>query len=487
MSHQDRPQTLFFDAVAIPTWLETDDQLPFAERVARDRDIVRRCNHTTPLRRVRSWWRHVTRTGEATRSACSTAARTVRLRRLGGLCVTTVGLFVGCSTSLAVFHYDGSTPVNVVTVLALLVAVQLGLLGGSLLLMLPRVPGLALLQDLLESINPGHYAAQGLRRLAGADEHTGWSPPPGPVTRQWLRWQILTWSQLAAVAFNLGALAVAAALIVFTDLAFGWGTTLDIDAAGMQRVTVALAWPWHALWPAAVPDPMLIENSRIFRLQGAVDAALPARALTGWWPFLVCAVSVYGLLPRVALLLLALARLRAGTRRLLLDDPRVRALLDRMHEPSVEFTTSAREHPPEVRPSMSRQAPGVAARAIAIVWADALADDAAAERFVTSTRHHVEQVLRAGGSTIDEDETTLTAVSARSADAILIVVRGWEAPLLDLVDFLGALRRRCAPGQAIIVVPIGVDGTAPAPSQRATWARWVARLDDPDIRLDVVD
>jgi hypothetical protein len=37
------------------------------------------------------------------------------------------------------------------------------------------------------------------------------------------------------------------------------------------------------------------------------------------------------------------------------------------------------------------------------------------------------------------------------------------------------------------VVPIGIDGAAPAPSQRATWARWVARLDDPDIRLDAVD
>ncbi|MEQ8663213.1 MAG: DUF2868 domain-containing protein [Gammaproteobacteria bacterium] len=484
MSHEDRPQTLFFDAVAIPTWLERDDDRPLAERVARERDLARHCAHDDELRRVRAWWQRVRDVDPDADPAHAVAARVTRLRRLVGLVVTLAALLAGCSASLAVFHYDGSTPVNVVTVLALLVAAQLALLAGSLLLMLPQVRGLGHVQELLASINPGHYALHLLRRLARRGARVGWQPASGPLTRHWMRWQILSWSQQGAVAFNLGALAAAAALIVFTDLAFGWGTTLDVDAAAMLAITDALAWPWRELWPAAVPDAALIESSRIFRLDSAPVTPVPARALTGWWPFLLCALVIYALLPRVALLALARLRLRASTRRLLMDDARVRALLDRMREPVVEFTTSTAEAPVRAHSPAARGAAPAATHALAIVWADALADAAAVARFSAATRHHVTRVLRAGGSTIDADQATLGAAAAASADAILVIVRGWEAPLLDLQDFLAALRARGGPDQALVLVPVGIDGAPPTAAQRATWARWVGRLDDAGIHLD---
>src|SRR5690606_26830214 len=49
------------------------------------------------------------------------------------------------------------------------------------------------------------------------------------------KWQMLTWSQAAAVAFNVTALLTAFLLITFTDLAFGWSTTLALDPAEVSR------------------------------------------------------------------------------------------------------------------------------------------------------------------------------------------------------------------------------------------------------------
>ena len=79
-----------------------------------------------------------------------------------------VGSIAGVAVALAAFAYDGSQPVNVVRLLALLVGVQLVLLVFTLLLLPGRVPGLRHVQDLLTALNPGAWAAGVFRKLAHA-------------------------------------------------------------------------------------------------------------------------------------------------------------------------------------------------------------------------------------------------------------------------------------------------------------------------------
>ena len=74
--------------------------------------------------------------------------------------MTVVGAAFGIGAALAAFHYDGSRPVNVVTILATLVFTQLVLLVLTLLLIPRGVPGLRAIQDLLASHQPG-----GARRI----------------------------------------------------------------------------------------------------------------------------------------------------------------------------------------------------------------------------------------------------------------------------------------------------------------------------------
>lgn len=488
--HADRQPPLFVDAIEIPAYLEADRATPYAERLHRDRTIGASLSTRDPLRRVRAW-RRAQRAAAADSTLMSMPAEQLeRGRRLIGLLVVIIAALAGGGVASAVFHYDGTWPVNVVTVLAALVLLQLAIVTLTLLLMLPRVPGLSALQDLLSGLNLGAVIAAIYRRSTRLDDRRAdllvWPAARGPAVARFARWQALVWSQFAAIAFNLAALATATSLITFTDIAFGWSTTLRLDGAVAKDITDALAIPWRSFWPDAVPSATLIESSRFFRLASAPPLQIQAQALTGWWPFLLAAIATYGLLPRCVLLIVALFRRRAATEHLLLDDPQVKALLDRMQAAEVALGAEDIEMPAQFSGMLAPASPaGAATQAVAIVWSGALA---AAVVQDWSHRHLHKQVTltveAGGGRQLADDAAVIRSVASEKTAAVLVFVRGWEAPLLDLQDFLGSLRTALGPACSIIVVPIGPEGTAANEPQRTTWGRWVGRIADPALYME---
>lgn len=491
MRRADDQRSLFADAIEIPRWLERDRETRYADRLARDRRIGQSLASSDPLTRVRGWWSRLTTQQKACVAEVGVAAQHLEQgRRSISLMMIVLGALAGAAVAFAVFHYDGRWPVNVVTVLATLGLLQILLIALTLVLMLPRVPGLASLQDLLTGLNPGRLIGAVYRRVRGGDAELNvlleWRAARGPAAARFARWQMLAWSQMAAVAFNLAVLAVAGGLIAFTDLAFGWSTTLRLDAAQALRITDAISAPWRAIWPQAVPDAALIEQSRYFRLVTARPDLSPADTLTGWWPFLVAAIVTYGLVPRCALLALALWRLRRATRHLLLDDPGVRGLLDRMQSAAVALGAAE----PEVQTggsatSASAPAPREARAATAIVWAEALEPDTARAWAGTHLAWHVIDVQDAGGGrTLAQDRALIERLAGERASAVLVFVRAWEAPLLDLKDFLSELRAGLGAQVSLIVVPVGADGALATAQQRMVWSRWAGRMADPALYLE---
>lgn len=489
----DGMHSLFVDAVDIPAYLESDRDRPYAERLHRDRTIGASLPFADPLRRVRVWSRTEAQAASALASENSLGRSLERGRRIITFAMLIIGALAGAGVASAVFNYDGTWPVNVVTVVAVLVLLQAALVIITLILMLPRAPGLRALQDLFGGLNPGAVAAAIYRRMVGLDESRAdllvSRYSRGPAAARFARWQMLTWSQVAALAFNVAALGVAIALITFTDLAFGWSTTLRIEADDVRRITHALAAPWRAIWPEAVPSTTLIESSRFFRLVSAPAPQAPADALTGWWPFLLAALITYGLAPRCILLIIALARLRAATAHLLLDHPQVRALLERMNTAEVALGaqaedgvassphTTATARPAPARPSSSR--------VIAIVWSGAIAKDAAPEWSLQRLQRETMLAFEAGGGRrLDDDQAVIRSVAAAAPTALLIFVRAWEAPLLELRDFLLKLREAVGPACSIIIVPVGSGACLAADTHRAMWARWVGGIADPAMYVE---
>ena len=116
--------------------------------------------------------------------------------------------------------------------------------------------------------------------------------------------------------------------------------------------------------------------------------------------------------------------------------------------------------------------------------ADALPSEAVRGYSERHLQRPVSDIYAAGAVTLTEDQSVIERIDSQSSAPILIFVRAWEAPLLDLRDFLVALRARIGTGCSLIVVPVGVDRQLPTHAQRDTWSRWTATLADPALYLE---
>jgi hypothetical protein len=474
--------TLFEDAIDVPAWLELDRHVPLAERTHRDRQIGKTLTQAATVQQVRMWWQRVERgTYDAP------GKRLQRGRRWLNLALLAAGLIGGMSVALAAFRYDGTYPVNVVRLLGLLVAPQLLLLALSLLLLPGRLPGLRAVQDTLAAINPGAWA-QSLLARAGRTETAApfdWAESRSLAARRVAKWQMLFWSQLAAVGFNIAAIATAIALIAFTDLAFGWSTTLNVEAQTAARIVSAIAAPWDWFAPAAVPDAALVEQSRFFRLDGSGRFTADAsQALTGWWSFTLFAMAIYGLVPRLGFCVVAAWRLRQATCALLLDNPRVTALLDRMSAPEIATSVEhAQQRGIAAAPASAKPRPAVNGTANAVIWNECIDADLAADAARSTLGLTLDVVSAAGSGTLEDDRAALRAV-AKDARSVLVIAPAWEPPLLEFGDFLGELRAALGAGPSIVVLPIGERGTASTALERETWTRAVQRNADPQLYVE---
>ena len=231
----------------------------------------------------------------------------VRGRRIASAALVLLGLLVGSSTALVLLRYDGSRPVNVMTYLWAVVGIQILLLG------------LLVLAVAISSVWPGALeripVVGGLRatvRLAWQWATARAGPHAELLHRVRTRgvlygavegWAVAGLSQSFGVAFNVGVVAAFVWLVAFTDLAFAWSTTLDVDAASFYRLLSWLSLPWTWV-SSAVPTEELVALTRYSRLDGAYVGASAGRApdplLAGrWWPFLVAATLATGSSPAV--------------------------------------------------------------------------------------------------------------------------------------------------------------------------------------------
>ena len=483
--------------------LRQDEEVSLGERRRRDRGIGAGFapGIGKPAAQLAAWLDAVSEEGPPGPGArCETA------HRLGILLLSLVGLAAGWLAAMAVFFYDGARPVNVVRVLAVFVGLQLVLLLLLGLASLPRgvvrlLPGVRAVQEGLALLSPGRLRGVLLRR-APAEARRWFRERAGDGRSHWVlfgrveKWAVLLTAQAGAVWFNLGALAGCLYLIVFSDLAFSWSTTLDVTSVDLHRLTTWMSRPWAGLIPSAVPGFELVDATRHFRLQdgtfpgwegsGGVD---PAR-LGGWWPFLVCAMAAYGLLPRLGTLLMAGWRYRRAIDHAVGHLPGAQGVLDRLRRQLVETTAvepEAAAGQAEWRASDSRPESRVASPYVLINWSAAVSDRDTWARW--AAQHWglpPERVLAAGGGhSLEEDEQTIEQAvhGRREEEVVVVLVKGWEPPLEECLDFLRALRERLGAGHGVAVVPVGLDAGGrpgvPSPEQVRQWRRGTGRLGDP--------
>jgi hypothetical protein len=467
----------------------------------RDREIGRELDSLkqSPRRQILAWLSRISE-----RNGPLLGARLARALRVGSVLLVLAGLILGWITAAAVYYYDGSRPVNVIHVLAVFVGAQLVLIALLLLTLIPRsylywLPGARSVLEILDLLSPGRlqrlvsrYLPQEFRQRAEA--LIGTSRAHGALFGGLERWLVTSSSQLFAVAFNGGALIGCLYLILFSDLAFSWSTTLQVTEADIHSLTHALSAPWRSLVRDATPSLEMIRASRYYRLEdipafpgggATVDPAI----LGGWWPFLFMCMLFYGLIPRFALWAFSDWRLRRSIHHTLLHLPGVPDLLDRMNRELVETRGRGSESVEEtvrteVKPSETGPVPG--ASCVIINWGDIpISEDRLSQSVRETWGSSSRGVLSAGGAhSLGQDAETIDrAVDLGREGGAIVFVKSWEPPLEDLHDFLTALRAGLPDAVLIVVSPLGMkhgsDPSPPSPSQLNIWRTNLQLLGDP--------
>ncbi len=285
-------------------------------------------------------------------------------QRLATLALITVGFLLGVGAASALLSYDGHRPINVTWYIFLLVVVQLLLIAtvlGAWLVRRSRSVGRTvqdltllgrLIRPLIMRINrwlQQQRLGHGRRELRDQS-----AAQIGRLRSQYALYGPVSYlpalipAQVFGVAFNLGVILTTIALEWFTDLAFGWGSALDLSPQFIYDLVRTFAWPWGWLFGEGVGYPTLdqIAGSRI-NLKDPLFL-LDASHLRSWRWFLVLSVFTYGLLPRLLLLAASVITQRHLLERLPFTQGRIQALYARLLTPTVETATHGSGHGPEM-------------------------------------------------------------------------------------------------------------------------------------------
>lgn len=453
----------------------------------RDRRIGRELPDLPRIELFRAWLERVE--GKSLHEATRVAAA-LRLLQLG---LVLAGISCGVGTSAALLRYDGAVPINLFHFLGVLVFGQLGLLlvgavglgfwrkrrgaskGGVLGLFLG-----GMLRATLRFLLPADRRNQLLADLHWLRLVGGWY---GEIEA----WSFARLTQLFALAFNLAALAWAAGLMATSDLSFVWRSTIDWPPGTVHRVLGLLALPWAWLFPQALPDPELVAASHHFRGSGA--PLLSPERLATWWSFLLTALLVYGLLPRLFTWAASELGMRRALRNLRLDRGDFQDLFERLTLPLVEMPAREGSKPQISTILVERPAPAAAGQdAWLIVWKDAPVDaTTCAELVQLRLGKTLERCLEAGGGVNpDVDAEVLGSLAGLPADQELILLaEDFESPTRELLRFLAAARAQTPVPFVLFLVHPQVEGgwVSASDEQIAIWRKGLGSLRDPHLRV----
>ncbi len=410
--------------------------------------------------------------------------------------VLSLGLFlVGTGAAAAVLRFTGQHPINVLVVLGVFVFAQLGTLILTLLFFGVSAWAPAFFEGL-----PLVVLARGgmtflMRRLRhgsreGPAEWLGWIRGRRSLYAEIERSLLFVLLQHGAVAFNLGVLASFLVAVTFSDLAFGWGTTLNIGAEQLHRLCTALSVPWASWLEDATVSADLVRMTQYSRLESdyvqAAEGTSRALSMYGqWWRFLVASIVAYGLLPRVVLLFASKWILERKFAKLPPETPEIERLLMRLTAPAVH---TLHEEDPGDTSQLGEGFDAVAtpperfeqSSALCTRWRDAVFDGAALAAFLEE-RYGLEiegELGSAGGHDYAADRRFLTRLESNELP-VFVIAEPWGYPDRSLQRFISELRAHGSQRHVNIVLTEGGS-----PNDAAIWRGYLAEMADPYLALD---
>lgn len=264
------------------------------------------------------------------------------------------------------------------------------------------------------------------------------------------------------------------------DLAFAWSTTLQIAPNELHDFLSIIALPWHSVLPSAVPSIELIEQSHYLRLGGKLDTQMINNALNlgEWWKFLAISTLFYAIFLRLLLWVVTSVRLSRATERSVKSLPNAQKILYEINTPLIS-TQADKPEQEFVRSSVSFGRICTPTDRDYTANYDAVLGWAMSKNELEIT---VDSLLISSSYMADVGGTNSLTKDANTAKSlkgnILLIVKAWEPPTMDIIDFLHELSSSVA---KITVLPIG-NAKDEYQSDSTEFDIWARKLQESDIR-----
>ncbi|MFT4176317.1 MAG: DUF2868 domain-containing protein [Luteolibacter sp.] len=405
-----------------------------------------------PARRagLHAWLRNVRKSSPGNRY---TAA-------LGWIAAGIAALFFlsGASAVVGLLHDPEKRGINVVLFLALLLGPQWLILLASFLAFLFRrkaAEGFSAFQALL-----GFLA----RRGSGEGANGWWHGlmESGTHARSALLWRLARHAQGAGIFFNLGILSGLAGLVLARHIGFYWETTTDEAMRSLlERLVAILSLPWAAFWPSAVPSAEIIAATRWLPESPHTLAPGPAE----WWKFLLATITVWGLLPRIALRVLAGSREKSALAAVDFQGRHHRVLWRKL-------TGTTRTE------SESAPCDGVLVLA---VGGFEIPRDRLRPYFLRNLRVNPHDWLEVG--TLSADPAKVAKALEKAPAGVVVLAEGWALSPPRMTRLHGEIRKLSGQETPIkfVALNLAADGSlsSPTPDESREWERFTDSLRDP--------
>ena len=428
-----------------------------------------------------------------------------------------LGAFSGMGFALSLLQYDGKLPINIAYSIGWLIVLQvvifiLLLTVGMWHKFVPRFFTSLwwdYLSRLLLSLKPG---------MSKATEHTpselrermyalcGQLKIQSSIYGNLFLLMISPITLLFGLCFNIAALVVTLIKLSFTDVAFGWQSTLLVPEQIHWLVKViACPWSWINIFREGIGVPTLqqVQDSQIILQQVASNPHL-----TSWAYFLCLGLLFYGVLPRILLWGFSLWKQHHALKQLSFSHAPCRELLSRMLIPQVDFRarteTSCEEDkdvpvpmpPPENEKDIPvpMPSPENGEEAVALLEEDLLEEVSLATIQALGQKLFqlsIGEILTVGGS-FKREEESLKRLEQRqwshNSGAALLILSAWQPPIEEKLELLRHLRRILPKHGRIILLLIGKPQpnnifTPPKPTDYDIWKQRTQALGDPWLEI----
>jgi hypothetical protein len=386
------------------------------------------------------------------------------------------GIAVGLSAATGLLQYRGDEPVNVALFLGWTVGFQFVLLAlGLLALVSARIPGFS------EGFHPLQRVvawaitaiAGSVRRLPGEQRRSLQTAAAQLARHREIYGSVAMWPaaitlQVFGVCFNIGVLTALLAHVAFTDVAFGWQSTLRTSPAEAFEIVRIIALPWSGWLPHPHPSLEEIVGSRFSYSEGV--RPLSRAALAAWWPFLCYAGLFYGLLLRSTLLLASMLGLQRAVRSVAFDDHRANALRRRLTGPLVHAGTASGPAASGAAPDL----PKIALRENCVVLLAHELRIPESEARASVERLIGWRVTAVREARIDHPSANLALFAELAGfDSAVVVVQAHRPPIAAIASFFGKIMA-AAPGIEIVILLAGAAGASPESAEIENWRRFSA-------------